>query len=248
MIFKDYWNDKELEGKFKIKYPYLADLVEKGKLDGKSDFSRISLKQFVEDGNYIMISEDLWDTKLIKAGDIGGRTFYFFTQNNLNLGTLYFSNSPDSERLPATMFFVLHKITASIRIMIKDDLKFKIDMSDKKSGAYEMTLPSDLQHIIDTLLFNSTLQFEYYDTRWLDVPLSQIAIIENLPVLETFDGTTLMNFHYGLREDRIKEFEKYMFMPAQTYFRISLKLAYNVALLKDVYIKVRMHGDKFEAV
>ena len=105
-----------------------------------------------------------------------------------------------------------------------------------------------MQHIIDTLLFNSTLQFEYYDTRWLDVPLSQIAIIENLPVLETFDGTTLMNFHYGLREDRIKEFEKYMFMPAQTYFRISLKFAYNVALLKDVYIKVRMHGDKFEAV
>ena len=248
MIFKDYWNNKELEGKFKIKYPYLADLVEKGKLDAKHDFQQISSKRFVEDGNYIMISEDLWDTKLIKAGDIGGRTFHFFTQNNLNLGMSYFSNSPDAERLPATMFFVLHKITASIRIMIKDDLKFKIDVSDKKSGVYEMTLPSDLQHIIDTLLFNSTLQFEYYYTRWLDVPLSQIAIIENLPVLETFDGTTLMNFHYGLREDKIKEFDTYRFMPEQTSFRICLKFAYDVSLPKDVYIKVRMHGDKFEAV
>ena len=248
MMFKYEWHDKDLERKLKIKYPYVADLVEKGKLEDLSYFMARDLKQFVEMGNYIRLSEDLWDTKLIKAGDIRGKSFHFFTQNNLNLGALYFSNSPDAERLPATMYFVLHKITASIRIMIKDDLKFKIDVSDKKSGVYEMTLPSDLQHIIDTLLFNSTLQFEYYDTRWLDVPLSQIAIIENLPVLETFDGTTLMNFHYGLREDRIKEFEKYMFMPAQTYFRISLKFAYNVALLKDVYIKVRMHGDKFEAV
>ena len=247
MMFKYEWHDKDLERKLKIKYPYVADLVEEGKLEDLSYFMARDLKQFVEMGNYIRLSEDLWDTKLIKAGDVGGKSFHFFTQN-LNIGTRYFSNSPDAERLPAWMCFILHKITASIRIMIKDDLKFKIDMSDNKSGVYEMTLPPDLQNIINTLLFNSTLQFEYYDTRWLDVPLSQIAIIENLPVLETFDGTTLMNFHYGLREDRIKEFEKYMFMPAQTYFRISLKFAYNVALLKDVYIKVRMHGDKFEAV
>ncbi len=248
MMFKFEWHDKDLERKLKIKYPYVANLVEEGKLEEQSYFMARDLKHFVEVGNYIRGSEDLWDTKLIKAGDIGGRTFYFFTQNNLNLGTLYFSNSPDAERLPATMCFILKKITASIRIMIKDDLKFKIDMSDKKNGVYEMTLPSDLQHIIDTLLFNSTLQFEYYNIMWLNVPLSQIAIIENLPILETFDGTTLMNFHYGLREDKIKEFDTYRFMPEQTSFRICLKFAYDVSLPKDVYIKVRMHGDKFEAV
>ncbi len=248
MMFKYEWHDKDLERKLKIKYPYVANLVEEGKLEEESYFMTRDLKHFVEDGNYIRSSEDLWDTKLIKAGDIGGRTFYFFTQNNLNLGTNYFSNSPDAEWLPEFMFFLLHKITVSIRIMIKDDLKFKIDVSDRKNGVYEMTLPSDLQNIIDTLLFNSALKFEYYDIKWFDVPLSQIAIIENLPILETFDGTTLMNFHYGLREDRIKEFEKYMFMPPKTNFHIGLKFAYDVALLKDVYIKVRMHGDKFEAV
>ena len=247
MMFKYEWHDKDLERKLKIKYPYVADLVEEGKLEDLSYFMARDLKQFVEMGNYIRLSEDLWDTKLIKAGDVGGKSFHFFTQN-LNIGTCYFSNSPDAERLPAWMCFILHKITASIRIMIKDDLKFKIDMSDKKSGVYEMTLPPDLQNIINTLLFNSTLRFEYYDTRWLDIPLSQIAIIENLPVVETFDGTTLMNFHYGLREDKIKEFDMYRFMPAQTSFRVILKFADDADLPKDVYIKVRMHGDKFEAV
>ena len=40
----------------------------------------------------------------------------------------------------------------------------------------------------------------------------------------------------------------YRFMPAQTSFRVILKFADDADLLTDVYIKVRMHGDKFEAV
>ena len=115
MMFKYEWHDKDLERKLKIKYPYVADLVEEGKLEDLSYFMARDLKQFVEMGNYIRLSEDLWDTKLIKAGDVGGKSFHFFTQN-LNIGTRYFSNSLTLSHLitlPNTMLIYLFAYTLS---------------------------------------------------------------------------------------------------------------------------------------
>ncbi len=247
MRFKDYLNDKEIDEKFRINYPYLANLVDRGKLDGRIDFVNTNLKDII-DYTYIMINESLWDTVHIKAGDVGGKSFYFFTQNNINSGISYFSNSCGNEQLPLTTHFLLYKITAAIEIVCKSDLKFKIDISDRKNGVSEITVPFALQDIIDKILYHSSLQFEYLNTRMIDVPLSQIAVIKNLPVIETIDGNIITKFYYGLQEDQIKEFDKYILMWGGTNFRIRLKFGYDVVLPEDISIKVKMHGNKFMSI
>lgn len=241
-----YYNNKEEA--IKRMYPYLYDLVCKGK---------IKIEELVNNGGdnliikirYDMVNEDLWDTIYIKEGDIGESQFEFFTQNNYGLGINYYSNSIGNRSLPATMAFLIKKISATISILIKDDLKFKIDIAQKANGIMEITIPEYLQEIIDNILYKTTFEFVYSNCRMLSIPLSDIAVISNMPTISTMsDYNSPLVFHFGIQEEQIKEFDRYFFLPPYAIFNFTIKFPYELKLSKGVLIKLKLHGNKFNSV
>ncbi|MHB8570456.1 MAG: hypothetical protein ACYC97_09710 [Metallibacterium sp.] len=232
------------EEQLKKMYPYLYDLVCKGKLDKNELYN-----SNIINSPYTMVSEDLWDTRYIKEGEVGGKQIEFFTENNYNLGINYLSNSVGNNNLPATMGFLMKKMSVAITILIKEDLKFKIDIAEQHNGIIDITIPANLQEIIDNILHKTSIEFTFRHARMLFLALSDIAIITNMPIINTISANqSTLIFNYGLREEQIKEFDRYFFLAPQTMYQFIIKFPYELTLSKGIMIKLKLHGNKFRSV
>ncbi|MHB8569670.1 MAG: hypothetical protein ACYC97_05665 [Metallibacterium sp.] len=195
-------------------------------------------------GAFTEMDEPIFDTIKIPKGVPLKSKYSFFTSINsiYNRSLNILSNSPGENYLPQTMGFLLKKIQVEI-IPVNDN---DIDLNIKMIGEDELriTPPKDIIKIASGLL-----EYTISDRLYYTAPLSHISGSIITPKINIF-GTDMVNqYIWGKDFTDIPEFKQYSFINPGRYFYIDIRFQQEepTILDNDIYVRVNMHGTRFQA-
>lgn len=236
-------------------YPTLRQAVS----TGASKFNLQTVSQMYEtmlgSGMYMETAEPLYDTIALPAATALAQQYSYFTANVLNTGVSNLSNSPDQQRLPATMAFLVTHI--SMQLEPTEYTAWTFNSITAPSGTTVQGLsPNDLDLL--NIFYAGSISFTFLQTKWLEVPIRDVvggpAPIFNTSLAGTYTAPATVGVsalqlgptsYLG-----VPELNEYMFIAPQQNYSIQLKFpsGYAYQLVNKLNVKLRLGGIKYQSV
>lgn len=236
-------------------YPSFQNAMNTGKV-GFSDLARVAqvYTTMLGSGVYQEISEPLYDTVTLASGAAPSSQYNFFSSNVLNTGKANVSNSPDQQRLPATMAFLATKALITLKPTVYTGYVLNTITAPTAATTEGWSSNAlDLMNVFD----GASVRFQFLQSEWLEVPIANITYSQ-VPIPHgiiagtyTAPATVAVNtVQLGpVSPEGIPEFKEYMFIAPQESFSIQLKFANGFAysLVNAMNVKLELQGVKYRS-
>jgi hypothetical protein len=235
-------------------YPTLRQAVS----SGASKFNLQTVSQMYETmlgkGMYMETAEPLYDTIALPATTTLAQQYSYFTGNVLNTGVSNLSNSPDQQKLPATMAFLATHISIQIEPTVYTAWTFN-SITAPTASTSEGLSTNDIDSL--NIFYAASISFSFLQTKWLEIPIRDIvggpAPIFNASLAGTYTAPATVGVsalqlgptsYLG-----IPELNEYMFIAPQQNFSIQLKLpaGFSYQLTNKLNVKLRLGGIKYQS-
>ena len=245
----------QMIGQLASNYPSFQNALNTGKV-GFSDLARVAqvYTTMLGSGVYQETSEPLYDTVVLASGTVPKTQYNFFSSNVLNTGVANISNSPDQQRLPATMAFLATKAVIALEPTVYSGYVLNTATQPTASTVEGLSPNSyDLMNVF----YGASIRFQFLQSEWLEIPIRSI-VGGPIPIPHgvitgtyTAPATVAINtVQLGpISTEGIPEFREYMFIAPQEGFSIQLKFAngFNYSLVNTMNVKLELQGVKYRS-
>ena len=231
-------------------YPGFQSAYSSGKL-GFSDLARVAqvYSTMLGNGVYQETPQPLYSTAVLNGGAIPTSQYNYFSANVLNTGVGNISNSPDQQRLPATMAFLATKAVIALEPTVYT--AYVLNSITAPTASTSIGLSDNVLDMI-SIYYGGIIRFQFLQTEWLEVPLRSI-VGGPAPQFQTAIAGTytapatvaVSSVQLGpVSTEGIAEFKEYMFIAPQESFSIQLKFANGFAysLVNTMNVKLELQG------
>lgn len=242
-------------------YPSMSNAIQAGKMRF-SNLAQVSnmYNTMVGKGAYSESAEPLYDTVTVSPLVSGSpapvaQQYTFFTANNIGLNIGNISNSPGQGSLPATMAFLMMKI--SVQLTPAVSTAYAYDSITAVSATAPGLLSTNTLDAIN--IFNEgSISFTFLNTKWLELPLKRIIGGPSVQIASSLAGTYTAPATVGISVpllgptsiEGIPELKEYMFIAPQENFTIQLKFpsTFTTALNNPMNVTLTLDGVKYQSV
>lgn len=249
----------QMIGQLAGSYPSLQYSMNNGKF-GFSDLARLSqiYKTMMGSSVYQETSEPLYSTVTLAGGAVPTQQYNYFPANILNTGVANISNSPDQQRLPATMAFLATKAVISIEPTVFTGYVLNSIVVPTASTSIGWSSNSiDMMNVF----YGASIRFQFLQTEWLEIPIRNITggpapkphgiMAGSYADVAPYGYTVSINT-VQLGPDStegIPEFKDYMFIAPMESFSIQLRFAngFDYQLANTMNVKLELQGVKYRS-
>ena len=236
-------------------YPSFSNAISSGKL-AFSDLARMAsvYSTMLGNGVYQETSEPLYSTVVLAGGAVPTSQSNYFSANVLNTGVANISNSPDQQRLPATMAFLATKAVIALEPTVYTGYVLNTITTPTAS-----TTEGWSNNSLDMLnvFYGASIRFQFLQSEWLEIPIRNI-VGGPMPIPHGFIAGTytapatvsVNTVQLGpTSTEGVPEFKEYMFIAPQESFSIQLKFAngFNYSLVNTMNVKLELQGVKYRS-
>ena len=245
----------QMIGQLAANYPSFQYAMNAGKV-GFSDLARIAsvYSTMLGRGVYQETPEPLYDSVALTGGAIPKPQYNFFTSNVLGTGVANLSNSPDQQKLPATMAFLATKAIISLEPTVYTAYAFNSIVAPTATTTEGMSNNAlDLVNVF----YGASIRFQFLQTEWFEIPIRDIVggpvPIPHGSIAGTYTAPATVSINTmqlgPTSTEGITEFKDYMFIAPQESFFIQLKFANGFAysMVNTMNVKLTLQGVKYRS-
>ncbi|MHB8387848.1 MAG: hypothetical protein ACYC97_02080 [Metallibacterium sp.] len=238
-------------------YPSMSTAIQAGKMRF-SNLAQVSnmYNTMVGKGAYSESAEPLYDTVTVSPGGAAiAQQYTFFTANNIGLNVGNISNSPGQGSLPATMAFLMMKVSVQLTPTVATGYVLNTITAPTATTTEGLS-----NNVIDAInIFNEgSISFTFLNTKWLEIPLKRIIGGPAVQIMSSLAGTYTAPATVGISVpllgptsiEGIPELKEYMFIAPQENFTIQLKFpsTFTTALTNPMNVTLTLDGVKYQSV